>query len=142
MEKYLSPISGKRKTNYLNLLEKKESKELRSFYFLQITIVDEQEPSVHTTDIARELQFRSGENVFTKTWKLTIYIWNTGAILEHNYVSILMKKLYFKVLKLTFSWRRSVSNETSSLIFRGNQCTGFYMILTSVMRELRSNMKK
>ena len=44
MEKYLSPISGKRKTKSLFELEKKESKKLKSCQ--KTTRVDEQEPLV------------------------------------------------------------------------------------------------
>ena len=40
-------------------------------------------------------------------------------------------------LPLTLSWRRSLSYRTSPLICCADQWAGFYMILTSVMKELK-----
>ena len=42
---------------------------------------------------------------------------------------------------LTLSWRRSYHIETSPLICRANQWTGFYMIATSVIKELSSDTR-
>ena len=38
-------------------------------------------------------------------------------------------------IRLTRSWRRSLYIEASSLIYRANHWTGFYMVETSVMKE-------
>ena len=49
---------------------------------------------------------------------------------------VFMSVYWPKYAILALSWRRSYHIETSPLIYRVNQWTGFYMIETSVMKEL------
>ena len=51
--------------------------------------------------------------------------------------SVVLCRMFFYSYNLTLTWRRCLSHiETSPLICSANQWTGFYMIWTSVVKEL------
>ena len=70
MKEYLSQISGIKKNKEME----KEERKLKTKNVSKITIGDEQEHLVQSTDRARAVQAWYRKNLFTKTWHLAIYI--------------------------------------------------------------------
>ena len=70
MKEYLSQISGIKKNKEME----KEERKLKTKNVSKITIGDEQEHLVQSTDRARAVQVWYRKNLFTKTWHLAIYI--------------------------------------------------------------------
>ena len=55
-------------------------------------------------------------------------------VISHNNINVFLR---MSTALLTLSWRGPDHIETSPLIYRANQWTGFYMIGNSVMKELK-----
>ena len=70
-----------------------------------------------------------------KTFILSMWL-HSNCYSVHCMVRLLSVKTLFFFIQLTHSWRRSLSYKTQFLIYSANQQTGFYMIETSVMKEL------